>query len=1168
MFRSFRMISMLCAMLFMSLVLTVGCGSADLCQDDTECRKGLEECRTDPAEGIKKCIKKKVVSACNPACFDNEECKDGKCVSKCEPACASDETCNNGKCEKNTPPGCTPACSTGSKCVNGTCVPSNDCNPACAGDEECQNGVCVKSNPACNPACGAGQECKNGICVQKAQCTSDAECPSGQECKESKCVPKSITGCNPPCQANEECKNNTCVPKPQCTTDAECPSGQECKANKCVPKPIGCNPACKPNEECKNNTCVPKTIGCNPPCGPNSTCQNGQCVPKSGCNPPCGPNEQCQNNKCVPKTTGCTPACKPNEQCVAGKCVPQSIGCNPACKATEECKNNKCVPKPNTCSQNSDCKAGQVCVLGKCQAGVPGCNPPCNAQTEICQNNKCVPKPCNPACKANETCQAGKCVAKPQCTKDGDCKAGEQCKANKCVPKPQCTKNSDCKATEECKANKCVPKPGCTPACKTGEECKAGKCVPKTCNPKCGANQSCVNGVCVAVGCNPACKASEQCINKKCVGGGGPAGVGDTCSQTKACKSGQSCLRTGSTNVCFQNCTADSNCASNPLRKSCVSISSTIKVCLQRAGQGQKCGFNGKLQSICDTGLFCKSGACQKTKEVDWGEKCGGSSGQDCKKGLTCYRIGTDAYCFQDCKSNTDCASNAARKTCSKQTATISICMKSGAKSGEKCGLAGKAQATCATGLRCTNGTCQGTTPTKPGQGEECNTTNKQCQTGFTCLRAGSSGKSYCFQNCTSNTTCASNPRRKTCFSVSSTIKICLQENVKENGKCGIEGKLQARCATGLTCQNGVCKKAKEVDWGEKCGAAGTTCKTGLTCYRVGTDAYCFQDCKTDSDCSANPGRKSCVAQGTSIKICMKTGAKSGEKCGLTGKAQANCATGLRCTNGTCQGSTPTQPGQGDECNTTNKRCRTGFTCLQAGGAGKSYCFQNCTSNTTCASNSTRKTCLTVSSTIKVCIQDNVKENGKCGLGGKLQARCGTGLFCDNGTCKKTTNVGVLEQCGANGKTCDTTKAVCLQLESGATHGYCLQKCTPGSSSSCPSNGECIALQGGGGACVPTGNLDNDALCGGQTGTKFDPSKACKKGLDCVNLGKRICTQIWSGNCRTAGKSCQSGRKCLTLSGSGSSTFGVCFSGCTTGNRCAKSHLTCRTTSSNTCWPR
>jgi len=247
----------------------------------------------------------------------------------------------------------------------------------------------------------------------------------------------------------------------------------------------------------------------------------------------------------------------------------------------------------------------------------------------------------------------------------------------------------------------------------------------------------------------------------------------------------------------------------------------------------------------------------------------------------------------------------------------------------------------------------------------------------------------------------------------------------------------------------------------------------------------------------------------------------------------------------------------GEECDST-RICASGLVCATVDS--KSYCFQRCTTDSTCSSNPKRKTCVG-SGTSKFCMQANVPEKGKCGLAGKVQAQCAQKLWCDKGVCKKATEVKVYEKCGETGKICDS-KHTCLRLSGSVEHGYCFPKC--GSGTTC--NGNCVKLTGGDTACVPYGSKGDDEECGSQSGAKFDATKVCKKGLECVNFARPICMQFWPGNCRTSGKTCASGRQCLDLQ-SGTSSFGGCFSKCLLGG-CSKSHLQCNTASNNTCWPK
>lgn len=278
------------------------------------------------------------------------------------------------------------------------------------------------------------------------------------------------------------------------------------------------------------------------------------------------------------------------------------------------------------------------------------------------------------------------------------------------------------------------------------------------------------------------------------------------------------------------------------------------------------------------------------------------------------------------------------------------------------------------------------------------------------------------------------------------------------------------------------------------------------------------------------------------------------------------CEAGATCTNGTCEPQAGAKPKFGELC--SKKVACTEGKCLEADGSN-SYCAKVCTKSDDCKNYPYGTYCIQITQSEKYCV-DIASKGDKCGFKSKLQALCESGSLCSEGVCKAPKEVKLYEQCGVNAKVCPSGM-LCLRF-GGGTSGYCVMPCTPNTSNACAAagGGTCITLSGGSGACLPKGTGDHDEQCGGaQTGTKLDAKQYCKPGLECVVLSKAICMEFWTGDCKTAGKTCPSGRQCQVLVGGNKQTFGACFRECS-GGKCPASYLSCRGNSSSangTCWP-
>ena len=525
-------------------------------------------------------------------------------------------------------------------------------------------------------------------------------------------------------------------------------------------------------------------------------------------------------------------------------------------QGTKSCqrKNDKLVCSPR-------CETGTICTQGKCVA-VQRCNPSC-ANGSTCQNGRCVAS-CNPPCKADHICRSGSCVPKPACEKDVDCPIGQVCKSGSCRATGivECKENLDCTNGTKCENGKCIPAP-CNPACQNGSRCVHGICtaIPSKCDPKCPPEQKCYQGACMQCAQDLDCPKGQVCQRGHCVTKPG-------C--TPSCKPGEQCIANKCipVNSCRPPCQSSHTCENGR----CVPIK-----CSPPCHSSQRCE-NGKCidkrpscrtTAECPAGHVCHNGICQTNGILaKTGERC--SQNRRCVQGNICVRVSQQGnFCFQTCQTDRNCASNKLKTHCRRLSQQHGICVQL-SKPGEPCGYNEKMQAMCTSGSVCKNGICVESKPA--GIGSPCSG-DQPCQQGSVCITV-EANKSYCFQSCKDKSDCASNSRKKTCFQIGRSGKVCLQDMVPEGGKCGLGGTTQALCSPNLLCKNGTCQGSKTVADGEQCDDSTRQCGAQSTCVKFSQGAktgYCLKQCTSDTDCTSG----TCQLASAQGKVCMPTG--SGE---------------------------------------------------------------------------------------------------------------------------------------------------------------------------------------------------------------------------------------------------------------------------------------------------
>jgi len=538
--------------------------------------------------------------------------------------------------------------------------------------------------------------------------------------------------------------------------------------------------------------------------------------------------------------------------------------------------------------------------------------------------------------------------------------------------------------------------------------------------------------------------------------------------------------------------------------------------------------FSHSLQGCSFSDKCLSGGKCTKEQTCN--------SGSDPLK--TCFQNEPSKKCDPACKKDETCVDQVCQPTCTPSCNDKEACKegKCVPKLTPNCG-----KNHCTSDQVCNLGECR---KKQKGCDPAC-AANEECKEGK-CTRKGLP----CSPPCPTGRPCSSQCQDKPC-------------------------KSDADCQKGQECDKatGACKassKGGTLGVGAKCTTI-SQCKPGLICLNVNTTdnfGYCFLPCKETKDC---PAVKKCINISTST-FCV-TEVQEGQKCGLAGSTQAVCRKGLKCDPGTgkCQQLPTTslyekcslQVG----CKDSNQTCVPLET-----GAQHGYCLEKCDPTAPKCPGDTM--CLTLAKGGGACLYEGrAKEGDTCKpidpKGDKLNVheKCKSEFDCVKGKCTKPTTVKTGARCiSSEGKRCVKNVDECIRFSAPDEHGYCLKKCDP-KAPKCSTNERCVPLKANSGYCLPYGNAGNDDDCRPQTGGTLDPKQLCQKNLTCVQFGhEHMCIQLWKGNCKTPGKTCETGRLCLELS-SGSDAFGGCFSTCQN-NKCAKARLECRTNNKNTCWPK
>ncbi|MCB9643340.1 MAG: hypothetical protein H6728_09715 [Myxococcales bacterium] len=806
----------------------------------------------------------------------------------------------------------------------------------CAQDSECpteqprcNNGFCEPVPPQCQQDSDCNDPnkvCQSGQCVNKsAECTTDADCAS--KAPKTKC----------------DAATGTCVEpqQPECTTDADCAS--KAPKTKCDTATNTCvEPA--PNKCTSNNDCTDPSLPlCNTATGSCEGCPAGQIFCTDKCVDP-----QVDNANCG----ACGNACGAGSNCTAATCqsIPKPCQSDADCAATEICDaNGTCVPKGG-CQSDADCKdpALPVCDVTR---GVCGSAPP-----ECTTDGDCANKAPKTKCDATGTCVE----PPPECQADADCKdpAKPVCVQGKCGPASGCRSNADCTTDPAKKA--CDVTDGQCYACVASTDClsyqecdsgtrtcqlKAGFCVIDT---DCKADPSkpvCVSNACVECKVKADCKVQFDCQANKCAFVGCAADnecaaptphckVADkkcvVCTTNAHCTASQVCNTT--TNVCEAkpDCTTDADCASSTIGKFCNTTAKKCVECLtatnctnNRQCQGNVC-VECTQDSDCNAGQICNASKCVAGCRRD----------RDCPANQICdtQKLSCTPGCRSDadCSNNYSCQGNLCVATCN----STQDCFNASG-SAPQC----QSQADCSSDSVCSNGRCRAlacrTTPT-PARCVVC-TQNSDCQRyGQTYQRLHPACLANNTCGCSANTQC-------TAFNAGAVGGVC------DTAKSECVG-----CKADTDCRRGYI-----------CNSTTALCEIGCrTDNECPSSQYCVNtkcvECKTNSNCTTDPTKTVCGADGSCVGCAANTDCKTAGKTVCLASVCVQCTQDSHCSgatnkcdliSNTCYN--PAQPTQCQPCGANNS-CATGHRCVQYRTQGsnttrETMCAKTCQRDSDCA---------------------------------------------------------------------------------------------------------------------------------------------------------------------------------------------------------------------------
>ncbi|MEW5851365.1 MAG: hypothetical protein AB2A00_21430 [Myxococcota bacterium] len=492
------------------------------------------------------------------------------------------------------------------------------------------------------------------------------------------------------------------------------------------------------------------------------------------------------------------------------------------------------------------------------------------------------------------------------------CNVAGDCDSNVCVDdngvkycSQSCT-GTDCPTGYACQNNQCrraLPQVGetCTGSCVDGALCLQDtettrhcyqQCTPGN-DATCGANQRCAD---LGQGVGACVEAGTRQPGEECGGNFGDCRAGATCYIVE---------QGATTGVCFQDCTADTECASD---QRCDTSGGTPGVCLGARAENAACGDDG-FDSLCDENLIClcddsqcgtahcvrdctanqssclngqqcvllsdnQTRVCVNTAVE--GQSCNSSA---CGAGLLCIADAPNngAHCYVDC-SQQQCPQGKFCNTYGSGNDQVSICeteqagtsSSSGGSSGASSGGGSTSSGGSSGGNTSSGGSSGGATSSGGGSssggnpngaefGQPC-AEGTDCKSGM-CQSTSNMGR-ICVSSCdprVGHYDCNNGAEREGCRPND-------PNDLSAGGTClpgeqtGDKG-LGEECSSGTECKFGICETGQCTVW---CKPDGTCVGNDYTCDR--TEVSDPGVCKpSGTGGSVTPFKCSCTEPGTRV---------------------------------------------------------------------------------------------------------------------------------------------------------------------------------------------------------------------------------------------------------------------------------------------------------------
>jgi hypothetical protein len=427
-------------------------------------------------------------------------------------------------------------------------------------------------------------------------------------------------------------------------------------------------------------------------------------------------------------------------------------------------------------------------------------------------------------------------------------------------------------------------------------------------------------------------------------GGSGTAKVGDKCTLSSDCASGDC---TG-LHYCTEVCASSAGCGSN--------TAGTPNACLGTTGGVEECFPTCATQTQCQA--FAATDVCDPFTTVENAVvgicSAGGGTGKvgdRCTTNAACASGDCTGlhFCSEVCASSADCGSNTAGtpNACLAATSVVEECFPT-------CATQSQCQAFAATDVCDPFGTvespevgiCRSGVGTGKA-GDQC-ALNSDCASGKCAVGLLGQGP-WCTEVCTSSAGCGSSSAGtpNACLPDADGLDVCFPT-------CSTQAQCQAlsptaTCDPGATVENttlGVCFLGSgDGKIGDKC-ASNADCTSGEC-----AGSWCTEVCTSSAGCGSNTARtpNECVLSADGLDLCFP-GCSTQAQCQAL-SLTATCVPGTTVENttmGLCVVGTGTGK-IGDKC-TSNGDCASDD-CAASSGQGL-WCTEVCTSSAGCGSNS------------------------------------------------------------------------------------------------------------------------------------------------------------------------------------------------------------------------